>query len=72
MEESPRRIEIFAPFEAALNLTKLILFQPFDLRKWCVMGSRPFWPCWEAAGAGTFQLGLEYRAEDFAIRRRAM
>ena len=33
-----RKIEIFAPFSAALDLTKLILFQPFDLGKWCVIG----------------------------------
>lgn len=42
MEPTARRIEIFAPFEAALNLTKLILFQPFDFTKWCVIGFAAF------------------------------
>src|SRR5947208_12306153 len=37
-----RKIEIFAPFSAALDLTKLILFQPFDLGKWCVIGFAAF------------------------------
>lgn len=32
------RIEIFAPFEEAFELTKKILFQPFDLKKWFVIG----------------------------------
>jgi hypothetical protein len=42
MPSDDRRIEIFAPFEAALNLTKLILFRPFDLAKWCVIGFAAF------------------------------
>ena len=32
------RIEIFAPFEEAFELTKKILFKPFDLTKWFVIG----------------------------------
>ena len=31
------KIEIFNPFGEAYNLTKKILFQPFDLKKWFVM-----------------------------------
>ena len=42
METTARRIEIFAPVSAALDLTKLILFQPFDLGKWCVIGFAAF------------------------------
>ncbi|MEO5721369.1 MAG: hypothetical protein ABIR71_07865 [Chthoniobacterales bacterium] len=42
MEETPRRIEIFAPFEAALEVTKRILFQPFELGKWCAIGFAAF------------------------------
>lgn len=42
MEEAARRIEIFAPFEAALELTKRVLFQPFDLAKWCLIGFAAF------------------------------
>ncbi len=36
------RIEIFAPFGAALELTKRILFQPFDFTKWLVIGFAAF------------------------------
>ncbi len=42
MDETPRKIEIFAPFAAALDLTKLILFQPFDISKWLVIGFAAF------------------------------
>lgn len=42
MEKTARRIEIFAPFEAALELTKRILFQPFDLAKWCLIAFAAF------------------------------
>ena len=36
------KIEIFKPFGESLELTKKILFQPFDLAKWCVMGFAAF------------------------------
>ena len=36
------KIEIIKPFEAAVELTKKILFQPFDLKKWCVIGFAAF------------------------------
>jgi len=39
---SGRKIEIFEPFSRALDLTKLILFQPFDLAKWFVIGFAAF------------------------------
>lgn len=39
---SPQKMEVFRPFGAALDLTKLILFQPFDLGKWCVIGFAAF------------------------------
>jgi hypothetical protein len=38
MEPSERRIEIFAPFGEAFETTKKILFQPFNLTKWFVIG----------------------------------
>jgi hypothetical protein len=38
MDPSTPRIEIFAPFGEAFELTKKILFQPFDLMKWFVIG----------------------------------
>ncbi len=37
-----RKIEIFEPFSRALDLTKLTLFQPFDLAKWFVIGFAAF------------------------------
>ena len=42
MQPSARKIEIFAPFGEALDLTKAILFQPFDAAKWCVIGFTAF------------------------------
>jgi hypothetical protein len=43
MDETPaRKIEIFAPFSAAFDLTKRILFEPFDLTKWLVVGFAAF------------------------------
>src|SRR5438477_8489692 len=39
--EQPK-IEIFEPFGAAYEMMKRILFQPFDLAKWCVIGFAAF------------------------------
>src|SRR5438552_1428249 len=36
------RIEIFRPFGEAFDLTNKILFQPFDLKKWLVIGFAAF------------------------------
>jgi hypothetical protein len=36
------KIEIFKPFGEAFELTNKILFQPFDLRKWLVIGFAAF------------------------------
>lgn len=38
MDPSQPRIEIFTPFGEAFELTKKILFRPFDLTKWLVIG----------------------------------
>ncbi|MBA3963425.1 MAG: hypothetical protein H0X40_16190 [Chthoniobacterales bacterium] len=38
MEPSARPLEIFAPFGEAFELTKKILFQPFDFPKWLAIG----------------------------------
>ncbi len=38
MEPSARPIEIFAPFGEAYELTKKILFRPFDFAKWLAIG----------------------------------
>jgi hypothetical protein len=42
MNGDDRKIEIFKPFGEAYELTKKILFQPFDLKKWCVIGFAAF------------------------------
>src|SRR6185295_9590753 len=38
MNGSEPKIEIFKPFGEAFELMKKILFQPFDLKKWLVIG----------------------------------
>jgi hypothetical protein len=38
MDSNERPIEIFAPFGEAFELTRKILFQPFDITKWFVIG----------------------------------
>jgi hypothetical protein len=42
MNGTEPKIEIFAPFGAAFELMKKILFQPFSLQKWCVIGFAAF------------------------------
>lgn len=50
MNGAAPKIEIFTPFGQAFELTKKILFQPFDLKKWCVIGFAAFL----AMGSGGF------------------
>lgn len=42
MNGSTPKIEIFAPFGAAYELMKTILFRPFDFKKWLVIGLAAF------------------------------
>jgi MFS family permease len=42
MNGSEPKIEIFKPFGEAFELMKKILFQPFDLRKWLIIGFAAF------------------------------
>src|SRR5689334_10846405 len=42
MNGSGSRIEIFKPFGEAFELMKKILFEPFDLKKWLVLGFAAF------------------------------
>jgi hypothetical protein len=42
MNGARREIEIFKPFGEAFELTNKILFQPFDLKKWLVIGFAAF------------------------------
>ena len=52
MEANGRKIEVFAPFGAAFDLTKLILFQPFDIRKWLAIGFAAFLAMLGGSGGG--------------------
>ena len=54
-DPSEPRIEIFAPFEEAFALTKKILFQPFDLTKWFVIGFAAWLATFFSGGGGNFQ-----------------
>ena len=58
MDATPRKIEIFAPFGQAMDLTKLILFQPFDISKWLVIGFAAFLAHLGGGGGGN---GFNYR-----------
>ncbi|MBA2242172.1 MAG: hypothetical protein H0W04_04700 [Chthoniobacterales bacterium] len=49
---SGRKIEIFEPFSRAFDLTKLILFQPFDVAKWFVIGFAAFLSHLAGGGGG--------------------
>ncbi len=42
MNGTELQIEIFKPFGDAFELTKKILFRPFDLKKWCIIGFAAF------------------------------
>ncbi len=52
MDGNGRKIEVFAPFGAAFDLTKLILFQPFDIRKWLAIGFAAFLAMLGGSGGG--------------------
>jgi hypothetical protein len=55
MNGSELKIEIFKPFGEAFELTKKILFQPFNLGKWCVIGFAAF-----LAGGVNFNFGFRF------------
>lgn len=59
MDDTPRKIEIFAPFSAAMDLTKLILFQPFDIAKWLTIGFAAFLANL-AGGGGNFNFNRRF------------
>ena len=52
MNGSEPRIEIFKPFAEAFELMKKILFQPFDLKKWLVIGFAAWLANLGAGGGG--------------------
>src|SRR6476659_583486 len=64
MNANQSNIEIFEPFGAAYEAMKKILFQPFDLAKWCVIGFSAFL---SVALGGGFNFRFPARANsDFA------
>jgi hypothetical protein len=48
-----RKIEILTPFNQAIELTRLILFCPFDITKWLVIGFAAFLSGWFNSGGGS-------------------
>ena len=55
MDGAEPKIEIFKAFGEAFELTKKILFQPFNLGKWCVIGFAAF-----LAGGVNFNFGFRF------------
>jgi len=62
MDSPPARPEIFAPFGEAFDLTRKILFQPFDLVKWLVIGFAA-WLATFLNGFG-FNYGYDFNRRD--------
>jgi hypothetical protein len=54
MNGTEPHIEIFKPFGEAFEVMKKILFQPFDLKKWLVIGFAAWLASLGAGGAGNF------------------
>ncbi|HEX3419956.1 MAG TPA: hypothetical protein VHT01_01880, partial [Candidatus Udaeobacter sp.] len=54
MNGTEAKIEIFKPFGEAFELMKRILFQPFDLKKWLVIGFAAWLANLGGRGGGNF------------------
>ncbi|MEY2486457.1 MAG: hypothetical protein QOH39_2105 [Verrucomicrobiota bacterium] len=61
-------IEIFKPFNQAIERTRQILFQPFDLKKWCVIGFAAFL----ANLGGGFNYNFNYNSRGTAHEHAAL
>jgi len=59
MNGTEPNIEIFKPFEDAFELMKKILFQPFEVRKWFVIGF--------AAFLASFSGGFQFHGNPFSV-----
>ena len=66
MNGEQSKIEIFEPFGAAFELMKRILFQPFDLGKWCVIGFAAFLA--NLSGNANFNVGRKIPKGDWNFR----
>src|SRR5262245_54581444 len=62
MNDSEPDIEIFKPFGEAFELTKKILFQPFDFKKWLIFGFAA-WLANLGSGGGSFNYQFNGRDE---------
>jgi len=58
-DPSQPRIEIFAPFEEAFEMTRTILFRPFDLKKWLVIGFAAWLATFFGGGGFNFSRGFD-------------
>jgi hypothetical protein len=56
MNGNGSKIEIFKPFGESFELMKKILFQPFDLKKWLVIGFAAWLANLGAGGGGNFNI----------------
>jgi hypothetical protein len=56
MNGNGSKIELFKPFGEAFELMKRILFQPFDLKKWLVIGFAAWLANLGAGGGGNFNI----------------
>lgn len=66
-----RKIEVFEPFSRAFDLTKLILFQPFDFVKWLVIGFAAFLSHLGGGGGG-FNYNPRFGRGDWNWRARSV
>src|SRR5437870_8728587 len=62
MNEGESKIQIFKPFGEAFELMKKILFQPFDLKKWFVIGFAA-WLANLGSGGGGFNYQFDRREQ---------
>src|SRR5262245_49680484 len=62
MDGTEPEIQIFKPFGEAFELTKKILFQPFDLKKWFIIGFAA-WLANLGSGGGSFNYQFDRKEE---------
>src|SRR2546430_11487576 len=70
MNGAEPNIEIFKPFGEAFELMKKILFQPFDLKKWFIIGFAA-WLANLGRGGGSFNYQFNRREEGQKINERS-
>ncbi|MDQ2868000.1 MAG: hypothetical protein M3R59_06250 [Verrucomicrobiota bacterium] len=66
MNGMPAKVEIIAPFDRAIQLTKRILFQPFSFEKWIVIGFAAFLSHFAGSGSPNFSF-RNFRNRDFSF-----